>query len=142
MIVLLAVALAACGSPQTAATAVPQKASLFDRLGGLGAIQAVVEEFVGNLRADDRINSFFINSDLVKLRGFLVDQICAATGGPCTYGGRDMKTTHAGMGVKDAHFTALVEDLIKALDKFKVPAAEKSELLSALASMKGDIVTP
>jgi len=70
----------------------------------------------------------------------LVDQICQATGGPCTYKGQTMLAAHKGMKITDAEFTALVEDLVKSLDKFKVGAPEKNELLSALGGMKGDIV--
>lgn len=114
--------------------------SLFDRLGGKDAITAVVDEFLKNVVADKRINEFFKKSDAAKLKGLLVDQVCAATGGPCKYTGKDMKTAHAGMKITEAHFNALVEDLVKALDKFKVGAKEKEELLGALGGMKGDIV--
>jgi len=120
--------------------------SLYDRLGGKKAITAVVDEFVSRVAADDRINHFFklTASDperLASFKGKLVDQICQATGGPCQYTGKDMKTAHAGMGISDADFNALVEDLSGALDKFKVGAKEKSELLGALGAMKSDIVT-
>lgn len=63
-----------------------------------------------------------------------------ATGGSCTYSGRDMKTTHAGMKIPNGDFVAFVEDLVKALDMFKVPAQEKGELLSLLGPMKKGIV--
>jgi len=63
-----------------------------------------------------------------------------ATGGPCTYSGRDMRTTHAGMKISNADFRALVEDLTRALDRFKVSANEREELLDLLAPMKKDIV--
>ena len=72
----------------------------------------------------------------------LVDQICEATGGPCKYTGKSMKESHTGMNVKEEHFNALVEDLVKSLDKFKVGEKEKGEPLGALGGMKGDIVTP
>jgi hemoglobin len=70
----------------------------------------------------------------------LVDQVCEATGGPCTYAGRDMKQTHDGMGVTAGEFDALVEDLVATLDRFDVPKAEQDELLGLLAPMRGDIV--
>jgi hemoglobin len=114
--------------------------TLYERLGGKDAITAVVEDFVGNVGADSRINQRFANTDIPKLKTLLVEQICQATGGPCTYTGRDMKTTHKGMNLTDADFNALVEDLKKSLDKFKVPDKEQGELLSALGGMKGDIV--
>ena len=118
----------------------PATKTLFERLGGLEAIKAVTKDFVANLAADTRINTYFANSDLPKLEGLLVEQVCEATGGPCKYSGRDMRTTHTGMKLTEADFNALVEDLIKSLDKFGVPEAEKGELLGALGGMKGDIV--
>ena len=117
-----------------------QSASLYDRLGGKPAISAVVDQFVTNVAGDKRINAFFANADIPHLKMELVDQICQASGGPCTYTGRDMKTAHQGMGIKDADFNALVEDLVAALDKFKVPEKEKGELLGILGPLKKDIV--
>ncbi len=117
-------------------------AKLFDRLGGMDAINAVVKDFVEQQVAKDtRINSFFANADIPGLEKKLADQICQASGGPCTYTGKDMKTAHAGMGVAEKDFNALVEDLVKSLDKFSVKEKEKSDLLGALGMMKGDIVT-
>ena len=114
--------------------------SLYDRLGGKTAITAVVDEFVGNVAADVRINKFFATTNIPNLKMHLVNQICQASGGPCKYTGRTMKETHQGMGVSGADFGALVEDLVKALDKFKVPEKEKGELLGVLGPMKTDIV--
>lgn len=115
-------------------------ASLYDRLGGKPAITAVIDEFVGNVAKDQRINGRFATTDIPKLKGHLVDQVCGATGGPCTYTGRDMKTTHAGMRITNADFTAMVEDLVTALNTLQVPQAEQKELLGLLGSMKSDIV--
>jgi len=118
----------------------PAQKSLYDRLGGKDAIVAVVDDFVGNVAADNRINRYFAKTDIPRLKRNLVDQICAGTGGPCTYTGRDMKTAHAGMGVTNADFDALVGDLVKTLDKFKVPDKEKGELLGILGPMRPSIV--
>ena len=125
-------------APPAVAPAAP--APLFQRLGGKDAITAVVDDFVANVAADARINMFFANTDIPHLKQMLVEQICAATGGPCAYTGKDMVTVHTGMHITDAQFDALVEDLVKSLDKFKVGAAEKDELLGALGGMRGDIV--
>jgi len=114
--------------------------SLYDRLGGKSAITAVVDEFVANVGADTAINHFFAKTDLGHLKKMLVDQICQASGGPCKYKGMDMKSAHKDMGVATEDFNALVADLIKALDKFKVPEKEKNELLGVLGPMKKDIV--
>jgi hemoglobin len=119
--------------------------SLYERLGGKTAIAAVVDEFVSRVAADGRINSFFAATAadpkrLAHFKSLLVDQICEASGGPCKYAGKDMKTAHRGMGISGAHFDALVGDLVAALDTFKVGAHEKDQLLAALGPMKGDIV--
>jgi hemoglobin len=115
-------------------------ASLFDRLGGLDAITAVVDSFVARCAGDDRINRKFERSDIPRLRKMLVDQVCEATGGPCTYTGRDMRDTHTGMGVTAGEFDALVDDLVATLDEFDVPEAEQKELLGVLGPMRADIV--
>ncbi len=121
--------------------AVSQTRSLYDRLGGETAIAAVVDDFVKNVAADKRINGFFAkaNIDLLKVR--LTKQICQASGGPCVYTGRDMRSAHAGMGIRNKDFNALVQDLGKSLKKFKVPAKEQKELVALLAPMRKDIVT-
>ncbi len=117
--------------------------SLYDRLGGTPAITAVVDDFVANVAADARINSYFANADIPHLKQMLVLQISEAGGcttPECKYTGKDMKTAHKGMKIKDGDFDALVEDLKKSLDKFKVPAKEQGDLLGALGPMKPDIV--
>ncbi|HNK79075.1 MAG TPA: group 1 truncated hemoglobin, partial [Nitrospira sp.] len=109
MILGLALTVSACnsmGSP-SAGTAATEK-SLYDRLGGKTAITAVVDDFVGRVAGDARINGKFANANIPRLKSMLVDQICQASGGPCTYTGRDMKSTHAGMGVSSSDFDALV----------------------------------
>jgi hemoglobin len=138
---LLCAALGAAALPALAS----DSSTLYTRLGGKAAITAVVDEFVGRVAADTRINAYFAATAadpkrLAAFKGNLVDQICEASGGPCKYRGKDMKSAHAGMGVQESHFTALVEDLVGALDKFHVAEADKSTLLGVLGPMKGDIV--
>lgn len=117
-----------------------QPTSLYQRLGGKDAIAAVVAEFVANVAADPRINARFATTDISRLKLLLTEQICQGSGGPCQYSGRDMRTTHRGMDISEAEFDALVEDLIKALNTFKVGAREQDELLAILGPMKPDIV--
>jgi hemoglobin len=119
--------------------------SLYKQLGGKTGIKKVVNDFVGNVGGDNRINKFFADTvkdkhRLAKFKDNLVDQICQASGGPCKYKGKDMKTAHKGMGISDADFNALVEDLVKALDDNHVSTDAKNALLGALGPMKGDIV--
>ena len=134
--VLLGIGLGACVHNKT-----ESMTSLYDSLGGKEAIVAVVDDFVANVAADKRINGQFANANIPRLKTRLVEQICVGTGGPCTYSGLDMKTAHAGMNISGAHFNALVEDLVTALDKFQVPEREKNELLAILGPMKADIVS-
>ena len=118
-------------------------ASLYKRLGGREGIAQVVDQFVANVVADDRINARFKTlqpAQVFKLRSNLADQICDATGGPCSYLGKDMKAAHKDMKITEAEWNATVENLGKALDKHKVGAKEKQELVGILAPMKGDIV--
>lgn len=137
---ILWAALIMLGCAASSANAKSGDKSLYERLGKKEAITAVVDDFVANLAADTRINSFFAKTDVPKLKRLLVEQICQATGGPCTYTGRDMRTVHNGMNITGPQFDALVQDLVKSLDKFKVPAREKNELLGALGGMKPEIV--
>ena len=114
--------------------------SLYERLGGKSAITAVVDTFVARVAADSRINRKFAKSNIPRVKSEIVDQVCLETGGPCTYTGRSMKEAHRNMKVTEGEFNALVEDLTAALNVFKVPSREQNELLSALGTMKGDIV--
>jgi hemoglobin len=134
-ILAIVLALAATASPASAMTK-----TLYDRLGGHDAIVAVVNDFVGNVAADKRINHFFAKSDAKRVKEKLVEQICAGTGGPCTYTGKDMKTVHKGMGVAEKDWDAMIQDLGKTLHKFKVPRKEQKELIAVLAPTKPDIV--
>ena len=142
----LALSVTACNTMDSASGSATPKSmtmadkSLYDRLGGKPAITAVVDDFVGRVAADNRINGKFANTDIPRLKMLLVEQICQASGGPCTYTGRSMKATHLGMGVSSSDFDALVGDLVTTLNKFKVPEREKNDLLGALGPMKGDIV--
>lgn len=117
--------------------------SLYHRLGGYDAIAAVVDDFLGRLITDKTLTRFFGGASMdsqKRLRQLVVDQICMATGGPCVYIGRDMKTSHAGLGITEAEWKAAVGDLVASLEKFKVAEKEKGELLTAVSGLKKDIV--
>ena len=114
--------------------------SLFERLGGSGAITAVVKDFRDRCGGDSRINAKFARTDMARLTSMLIDQVSEASGGPAKYTGRDMKTAHADMGVTSGEFIALVENLVATLNKFGVGKAEQDELLGILGPLKSDIV--
>lgn len=152
--VALPVMAAAADATSTPATPTKSKTStssktakqktLFDKLGGKKGITAIVDDFVANVGKDERVSSFFAATmadpqRMAHFKSSLVDQFCQASGGPCKYAGKDMKTAHEGMGIKTEHFNAVVEDLTAALDKHKVGADEKSQLIGALGPMKPDI---
>jgi hemoglobin len=118
-----------------------QEKTLCERLGGTPAISAVVDSFAGKVLKDDRINKKFAKSDANRLVTNLKGQIGQAAHCPgVKYTGKSMKAAHKNMAVTDGEFNALVEDLVKTLDEFKVPEKEKGELLGALGPMKKDIV--
>ena len=148
-VLMIALFAAACGGKQSGDTTTTTSggtggsaATLYASLGGEPAVKAVVKDFVEEeVAKDDRINAFFKNADIPGLEQKLYEQICAASGGGCTYTGKDMKTAHQGMNVKAADFDALVEDLVKSFKKFNVKDADQQALLGVLGPMKSDIVT-
>jgi len=117
-----------------------QMASLYERLGGLDAITAAVDSFVARGAGDDRISQKFARTDVPRLKKEFIDQLCEATGGPCTYTGRNMRDTHTGMKVTDGEWDAFFQDLAAVLDELKVPATEQKELVDLLLPMRDEIV--
>lgn len=116
---------------------------LYKRLGGYDAIAAVVDDFLPRLIGDPQLSRFFggVSADsATRIRQMVVDQLCAATGGPCVYFGRDMRTAHKGLGIASADWERAVGHLVATLEKFRVPAREKNDVLAALGGLKPDIV--
>jgi hemoglobin len=131
--------------PATVVLGQETKPTLYKRLGGYDALAAVTDDFLGRLAADPSLGRFFVGhskDSLGRVRQLIVDQLCAATGGPCVYIGRDMKTAHDGMGITDADWDGMVEHLKATLDKFKVPKPEQDDTLAAINGLKKDIVAP
>jgi hemoglobin len=142
-VLTLALALAWGVAPKAAAQDGQTGKSLYERLGGYNAIAAVVDDFVGKLVTDKQFERFFVghSTDSKKrIRQHIVDQFCAAAGGPCIYTGRTMKDSHQGMGITEAEWDAAAKHLVATLDKFKVGEQEKKDLLAFVGSLKGDIV--
>ncbi|MBS3959409.1 MAG: group 1 truncated hemoglobin [Xanthomonadaceae bacterium] len=132
---LLAVLLAACASTAPAPT-------LYQRLGGQAGIDALALDLLERSAADPRIRGDFAEADIVNLHERLVEQLCALSGGPCTYRGRDMRAAHLGLGITEADFNALVENLLDAMRARGLPVATQNELLALLAPMQREIVQP
>lgn len=116
--------------------------SLYDRLGGKPALVAVVDDFMVTAAADPRIGRRFRDTDTPHFKAALVEQLCASTGGPCKYTGRSMKDAHAGMGISDGEFNAMLQDLRRALTRHDVPIETQTEVVAALEPMRDEVVSP
>jgi len=135
------------GVLQSFAAPAPQAASaqdsLYKRLGGYDALAAVTDDFLTRLATDPKEGRFFVGlstDSKTRVRQHVVDFLCVATGGPCKYTGRDMVTAHTGLGITDEDWNIAVKSLGDTLNKFKVPAREQQEVVSAIAPLKGQIV--
>ena len=130
---------AAAPTPQSAAA----QDSLYKRLGGYDALAAVTDDFLARLATDPKEGRFFIGlstDSKTRVRQHVVDFLCVATGGPCKYTGRDMVTAHTGLGISEEDWNIAVKSLGDTLNKFKVPAREQQDVVSAVAPLKGQIV--
>ncbi|HSE84319.1 MAG TPA: group 1 truncated hemoglobin [Thermodesulfobacteriota bacterium] len=119
--------------------------SLYERLGGYDAIAAVIGDFFKRMINDPQLGRFFIGlstDSKMRAQQLTVDFVCQATGGPCLYTGRDMKTVHTGLNINEDDWNLSAKHLSATLDKFNVPEKEKSEVLNLITSLKGVIVTP
>ncbi len=117
--------------------------SLYERLGGYGAISAVVNDFANKLFIDPEVGSFFKGMGTDTRKSFIqknINLVCNVTGGPCKVISRAAKTVHGGLGITEAEFNVVANHLVDTLDKFKVPAKEKQELLAIIDTLKPDIV--
>jgi hemoglobin len=120
--------------------------TLYERLGGVYAIAAVVDDFIDRIMDDPRLNA---NPKIdeahhrVSKAGFkylVTEQVCHATGGPQRYTGRSMYDSHKELGITEGEWRVFLEDLQQTFDKFKVPVQERSELFAIVESTKKDIV--
>jgi len=120
-----------------------QEKTLYERVGGYDALAKVVDDFVGRLVMDKQFEKFFVghaDDSKKRIRQHILDLFCEKTGGPCIYTGREMRTSHAGLGITNADWDAAAKHLVASLDKFKVPEKEKGEILTFVTSLKKDIV--
>ncbi len=125
-------------APAPAAQAAPD--AMYQALGGGDGVAKLVDAALKHIHGDLRINLFFEKTDLADLRRLLIEQICAATGGPCTYTGRSMEEAHSGMNLTDADFTAFVEDLVAAMNEVQLDAEKQKQVLGLFGPMKPQIV--
>jgi len=126
-----------------AAAPAPPPATLYQRLGGYDSLAVLTDDFVGRLTRDRTLVRYFtgVNDEAKgRMRQLMLDQLCAASGGPCVYPGRDMRSAHQGLGLREADWAVTIGHLIASLDRFKVGPKEKDEVLQWVSRLKRDIV--
>jgi hemoglobin len=144
---LLALSIFAAGAMPVAAQQQPAANSLYDRLGGIYPIAALVDDFIDRVFVNATINA---NPNIYKarkeerkagLKTQVSTLVCSVTGGPCKYLGLDMKAAHKDFHITEKEWQALMIDFRASLAKFKVPPAEQKELIAIVESTKADMVT-
>jgi len=121
------------------------KQSLYDRLGGHVALTAVANDLMPRLQGDAQLGRFWKNrgaDGIAREKQLLIDYLCASTGGPVYYTGRDMKLSHKGMKISENDWAAFLRHAGATLDAFKLPAAERAEVVAFVLSLKSDIIEP
>ncbi len=122
------------------------KLTLYQRLGKIHAIAAVVDDFVDRMGQDRELKNLpamkeaVRNNHIAGLKYLITEQLCEASGGPQVYTGRSMFEVHKDMIISEKQWKAAGEDLRASLDKFKVPAEEQQEVFAIIQSTKRDIV--
>lgn len=117
-------------------------ASLYERVGRYDGISRIADEYLKGIRADPQFARFSGRGadSLRRAKQLLKDQLCALTGGPCTYIGRDMKTAHSGLGITSEEWAANMNYMAAALDKANISGKDKAEFLGIVESLKPQIV--
>ena len=120
-----------------------QDKTLYQRLGGYDVIAGIIDDLYARMRADPKLQRFSAGRSVDsknRARQLFVDQICALSGGPCIYIGRDMKTSHAGLGITESEWKIVMQYTAAALDKFKIQGKEKEEFLGIFERYREDII--
>ncbi len=120
----------------------PEK-SLYHRLGGYDAIAAFVDTFLPRVTSDEQLGVYWkgkCKDSLKKDRQLFVDFLSSAFGGPVVYLGRDMKTSHDGLGITDSEWNRFIEHVVATLKNLAIPERETTEFLAAAGRLKGDVL--
>jgi hemoglobin len=119
----------------------PEPTTVYDRIGGHEAIEAVVDDFYVRVLADAQLAHFFTGTNMNRLKGKQVEFFAAALGGPEPYTGAPMKQVHQGRGITMHHFSLVAGHLADALAAGGVSAATVTEILSAVAPLAPEIAS-
>ncbi len=119
--------------------------TLYERLGGYDAVAAVADALLQRLRADSQLGRFWENrgaDGIAREKQLLIDFLCASAGGPLLYTGRDMVTSHRGMGITASDWEIFIGHLEATLQQFELPTAEFEDVLGFIQSTREEIVDP
>lgn len=130
---LLFATISACGVVKPTET-------LYQRLGGATGVANITELFILEIARDERVIAYFEDSNVQRFREKFIEHLCMITDGPCDYTGDTMTDIHAGMGVTEGAFTAIVEDLIEAMNKADVTIGTQNQVLDRLAGLRSEII--
>lgn len=125
-----------------ACSTTPTQPTLYERLGEQDGITTIVDNLLYELGGNDTLLPFFAKTDINRFREKLIEQLCQVSDGPCEYTGDSMAQVHAGMGLNDSHFNALVTDLVVAMDEAGVATGAQNDLLSRLVPMYDEVMNP
>jgi hemoglobin len=118
------------------------RTTLYERLGRYDGIARIADDYLKGVRADPQLSRFIGRStdSLVRARQLLKDQLCALTGGPCAYVGRDMKTAHGGLGITESDWALNMQYMAAALDKSHIAGSDKEQMLALIEGFRKQIV--
>lgn len=115
-------------------------ASLYEKLGGAAAVDLAVEKFYGKVLADERVNRFFVNTDMAKQKQHQKDFMTYAFGGTNRFPGRSMRSAHKELvenaGLTDIHFDAIAENLVLTLQELNVSQDLIDEVVTIVGSVQ------
>ena len=115
--------------------------TLYERIGGRAALEAVVDEFYRRIVADQQLAPLFAKTDMKKQRGHQVAFLAAALGGPADYRGKDMRAAHVGRGITANHYAAVAGHLQGTLQWAGVGGEELAAIMATAASLQSQVVS-
>lgn len=123
-----------------ACSALHQDENLYQALGAEAGIARITDNFILEIANDERVITYFEDSNVERFRKYFMEHLCMLSDGPCEYTGDTMVDTHVGMNVSEADFNAIVEDLIEAMNKAEVAIGTQNRLLARMAQLREQII--
>ena len=114
--------------------------SLFNRIGGMDAVNAAVDIFYTKVLADESINGFFKNTDMVSQAGKQKAFLAFAFGAPMAYTGKNMREAHTGMNLTEDHFNSVTGHLVSTLEELDVAQDLIDEVVGICLTTKDDVI--